>query len=67
MVKRKYQSDELLTRHQLAHKLSMSAPTVDRWVRMGVIPAVHHPLGKGRGRKVFFDWQQVAKALKLPA
>ena len=66
MVKTNHRNGDLLTRHQLAERLEMSTPTVDRWVRAGVIPVIHHPLGKGRGRKVWFSWPKVAKALKIP-
>lgn len=57
-----------LRRHEVACKLSVSTATIDNWVRDGKIPAIHHPVGRGRGRVVHFDWTAVQKALgvKLP-
>ena len=52
-----------LRRHEVAHRLSVSTATIDNWVRAGKIPAIHHPVGRGRGRVVHFDWSAVCRAL----
>ena len=61
-----YGSPDLLTRHEVADRLRISTATLDLWARAGKIPVVYHPLGKGRGRKVFDHWPTVAKTLKIP-
>ena len=65
MSNKRYGDESLLTPHEVAYKLSVSKATVDRWMRTGKIPAVPHPLGRGRGRRIYFDWPSVAKALKI--
>jgi excisionase family DNA binding protein len=59
------QSDVLLTPHQVADRLKVSKATVDRWMREGKIPCVPHMLGRGPGRRIYFSWPAVAKALDL--
>ena len=61
-----YGHEELLRRHEVAERLSISTATVDLWTKSGKLPAVHHPLGRGKGRKVYFHWPTVAKRLKIP-
>lgn len=59
--------DRLLTPHEVAERLQLSKGTVDRWMREGKIPCRSHPLGRGRGRRIYFSWPDVAKALKIPS
>lgn len=56
-----------LGREELAEKLEMHVSTVDRWVRAGILPVKYHKLGKLKGRRVYFDWPAVARALKIPS
>ena len=67
MNKKPYADEKLLTVHEVAERLHMSRGTIDRWVREGRIPVVTHPLGPGHGRRVFFDWSSVTRALKIPS
>jgi len=55
---------QLLTRRGLAARLQVHVNTVDNWTRDGRIPAVHHPLGPGRGRRVLYHLPAVKRALK---
>lgn len=50
---------KLLTRRELAHKLSLSISTVDNYRRAGQIPCIR----KGPHR-VYFDYAAVRKALE---
>jgi len=61
-----YGSPDLLRRHEVADRLQISTATLDLWAKAGKIPVVKHPLGSGRGRKVFYHWPTVAKRLKIP-
>lgn len=56
-----------LSREELAAELEVHTSTVDRWVRSEIIPATYHKLGKRKGRRVYFDWPAVAKALGIPS
>ena len=66
MSNKPYADETLLTIHELAGRLYVSRSTVDRWVKEGKVPVVTHPLGPGHGRRVFFDWGAITKALKIP-
>ena len=66
MIKNRTKQEGLLTPHQVAKRIKMSKATVDRWTREGKIPCRAHPLGRGRGRRIYFSWPDVAKALKIP-
>lgn len=60
----KWGDPKLLTKHELAEELQLSYYTVDQWSREGKIPAIYHPLGAGRGRKVYFYLPDVLRSLK---
>jgi len=66
MSKNNNKQGPLLTPHEVAERIKMSKATVDRWTREGKIPCRPHPLGRGRGRRIYFSWPDVARALKIP-
>ena len=56
---------EHLTREALAHRLNVSPRTIDRWAMLGHITPLPHPVGPGKGRRVYYDWRQVKKQLGI--
>ena len=67
MANKKLRNRELVGRTELARRLEMSATTVSNWARQGIIEPRYHKLGKGKGRRVYFDWHDVCRRLKIPS
>ena len=65
MKTKPYGDSRLITRIELARRLSLHPRTIDRWLAEGRIDALYHPLGPARGRRVYFDWSAVKRELRL--
>ena len=54
-----------LTRRELAVRCGVCVRTIERWERAGHIKSLPHPVGPGKGRRVYYDWRQVKKQLGI--
>lgn len=65
MTKKQLRKREMIARLDLARRLEMSPSTIGYWVEKGILEAHYHKLGKGKGRRVYFNWADVCQRLGI--